>query len=271
MGRRPAGLRGLRDQSPSPSHRPLRRPRVLRLHPVGAAMASDAIGDVGDAFPPMPRGDGVGLVRVAAETSVAACVVTHMTGRAGRAVGAGQGEKAVVRERRGLPRAGLVTGAAVRRGSRVERVLRRGVAGRATGLGDGRQHGVHKSGRRGAGYAGDAVIVMAGHAVPVRQFLMEGAPGEGRSDGGARDGPHAYGRDAVARDASLDRGAAERGVASKAVSRQSGMRRDQRAGRDHLVRIAEGQDRDDPQADRDDSQDPGTLPFHLQKRRMATM
>lgn len=115
------------------------------------------------------------------------------------------------------------------------------------------------------------MIGVARHAVLRRQALMK-RPDCGRTrQGGARGLAQSDICDRVARDASLRHRAAEGRMAGETVRFETCVRGDERSGSDHEVRVKKSQHGKPDEVGRDDEENPASLHFHPQNRKMLTI
>lgn len=147
------------------------------------------------------------------------------------------------------------------------------MAGGAVCLGRWLQQGVGEAHACALADLRALVVAVTGQAVRRQELRMKGClrrgscPRPGTTGGGS----HADIRHGMAADAAIRRGATQRRMACDAIRRQLRMRRHQRAGADHQMRIEEGQCHDHGQVRHDDEQEPGPLHRQPQNRKTLTI
>ncbi len=207
---------------------------------VGIAVALDAVLVVAYAFLDMLAADILRCVFVATITSVAAVVVTHMTGDAAHIVIAIQAEIGVVIEYRWLPLLLAMALAALRADFFMQRIGWGVMA--LLALCDGLRllQGVIEA-ALSAPALHSGMIAMTSDAILFTQLLMKRHVGQRLVDRLALRCQLADVFCFVAVDAARWAGADKRGMAGEAVAFQFIVTGDQLARRDHQVRVSEGQ------------------------------
>lgn len=153
---------------------------------------------------------------------------------------AGQGKETTVINGGGRPIRLLVTGAAFRTDTFMQRILGGGVAPRTGRPSQGRQHAMGKGVTVRRHKAGQWMVRMTAHAIRIRQTLMEQGHWCAVRKRGSRDRAQPDVTQGVTRFATrLDR-ALHRRVAGKTIGGKACMSRDQRARTQHWVRIGKG-------------------------------
>lgn len=174
-------------------------------------------------------------------------------------------------ECRWLPSSLSVASGTIFTGLRMQRRLRRPVAGGALATHVGSQQRVGETLLRRLHQLRAAMVGMTGHAIRCGQRLMKGdrpaIPFNGRAGRGAdADVGHL-----VTGRAARRRHAFEGRMASEAVGRDAGMRRDQRPGRNHQVRQGKAERDQRAQVYDDQPETPAAHHFHPQNRQIAMM
>lgn len=216
-----------------------------------AAVTADAVLDVSDTFLAVFGNDPGLLMLMATKAGVLLVIASQMACCAGGVVIIIEQEIAAVIKRRRFPVRRLVTARASQRLAAMQIILRRRVAGLASGARVVLQQGMVERYRAGLGQSRSRVIAVAGHAVGLSQRLMECRKPVRLRNCDTFGGAQAdIGHD-MASGAAFRRGPAERRVARKAVALERRMRRNQVAGANHFMRAHEAKGKDHRQYQRD--------------------
>lgn len=235
-----------------------------------AAVAADAVLNVGDPFLAMLGDYSCLLMLMASVAGVLLVIAAQVAGRAGGVVIAVEQEIAAVVECRGFPVRRLMTRRTCQRLAAMQIIARSHVTRLAVSARVGLQQGMIELHCTGLGQSRPRVIAVAGHTIGFGKRLMECRASFRLGDRHAPGGAQADIGDDMAGSAAISRRAPKRRMACKAIVLQRRMRRDQVPGADHFMRAgeAEGDDRRHHQRNTDPE---GTLHFHPQNRKVERM